>query len=104
MGQSQSSNSSGSSCPYHRCHKAQNDENASLLYRQPINDEAYSQSKDKCVQSTLNCRSYRHNQEYDYGGPCWNEDCSSHASDTGCSCSESSCLYSEANAAEICAN
>ncbi|KAF6203181.1 hypothetical protein GE061_003598 [Apolygus lucorum] len=104
MGQSQSSNSSGSSCPYHRCHKTQNDENASLLYRQPINDEAYSQSKDKCVQSTLNCRSYRHNQEYDYGGPCWNEDCSSHASDTGCSCSESSCLYSEANAAEICAN
>ncbi|XP_073999543.1 roundabout homolog 2-like isoform X2 [Rhodnius prolixus] len=103
-GQSQSSHSSSSSCPYHRCHRTHhNDENASLLYRQPVNsDEICSHSQDKGVQSTLSCRSYRGND--DYSGPCWNEDCSSHASDTGCSCSESSCLYSEANHPEICAN
>ncbi|XP_014250865.1 roundabout homolog 2-like isoform X2 [Cimex lectularius] len=101
VGHSQSSHSSSSSCPYHRCSKSQNSENASLLYRQPINSEECSHSQDKCVQSMVNCRNYRND---DYSGPCWNEDCSSHASDTGCSCSESSCLYSEANHAEICAN
>ncbi|CAH1399529.1 unnamed protein product [Nezara viridula] len=98
--QSQSSSSS-SSCPYHQCsRKATHEENASLLYKQPIaNDDHCSHSHDKGIQSTLNSRTYcKHD---DYSGPCY-EDCS--ASDTGCSCSESSCLYSEANHSEICAN